>query len=283
MSEGFLEQMARGSAARVTQAKARLAERDLRVLAASSPEPVPLALDAAGFDVIAEMKRRSPAAGQLASESEATVPRVGGYARAGAAAVSVLTEPSRFDGSMAHLEEAARALRPLRVPAMRKDFLLDPYQVLEARAAGAGGVLIILRMLADEQIEALLDCARETGLFALLEAFDSTDIERAHDIVDAQRSTPARTPVRILVGVNCRDLATLQVVPARLLELVALLPPSVPRVAESGVGSGADAARIARAGYDLALVGSALMTGSDPESLLRELLAAGRHARERGP
>src|SRR5262249_50500781 len=153
-------------------------------------------------------------------------------------------------------------------------------QVLEARAAGAGGVLIILRMLADEQIEALLDCAREVGLFALLEAFDSTDIERAHDIVDARQSMPGRASATILVGVNCRDLAPLQVVPARLLELVALLPRSVPRVAESGVGSGADAARIARAGYDLALVGSALMTGSDPESLLRELLAAGRLARE---
>src|SRR5262249_38267774 len=104
MSEGFLEQMARGSAARVAQAKARLAERDVRALAASSPEPVPLALHAAGFDVIAEMKLRSPAAGKLATESEATAGRVGGYARAGAAAVSVLTEPSRFDGAMEHLE-----------------------------------------------------------------------------------------------------------------------------------------------------------------------------------
>jgi indole-3-glycerol phosphate synthase len=284
MSEGFLEQMARSSAARVAHAKARLHERDLRALAAGSPEPVPLALHEAGFDIIAEMKLRSPAAGKLASdsESEATARRVGGYARAGAAAVSVLTEPSRFDGSMEHLEDAARALRPLRVPAMRKDFLLDPYQVLEARAAGAGGVLIILRMLADEQIEALLDCARDMSLFALLEAFDSADIARAHDIVDARQSTRGQAQARILVGVNCRDLVTLQVVPARLLELAALLPPSVPRVAESGVGSGADAARIARAGYDLALVGSALMTGGDPESLLRELLAAGRHAREQG-
>jgi indole-3-glycerol phosphate synthase len=275
MSEDFLEQMARGSATRVVQAKARIPERDLRARAASSPAPVPLALDAAGFDIIAEMKLRSPAAGQLGSVADDSAGRVQGYARAGAAAVSVLTEPSRFDGSMEHLADAARVLRSLRVPAMRKDFLVDPYQVLEARAAGAGGALIILRMLADEQIEALLDCARETGLFALLEAFDAADIERAHDIVDERRHAPGQ----ILVGVNCRDLTTLQVVPARLLELAPLLPRSVPRVAESGVGSAADAARMARAGYELALVGSALMTGSDPQGLLRELLAAGRHAR----
>jgi indole-3-glycerol phosphate synthase len=283
MSEDFLEQMARGSAARAAQAKARIAEPDLRALAASSPPPVPLALDAGGFDIIAEMKLRSPAAGKLGSVADDTAGRVQGYARAGAAAVSVLTEPSRFDGSMEHLADAARVLRPLGVPAMRKDFLVDPYQVLEARAAGAGGVLIILRMLADEQIEALLDCARETGLFALLEAFDAADIERAHDIVDARRHARGQMLAQILVGVNCRDLTTLQVVPARLLELADLLPHSVPRVAESGVGSAADAGRVADAGYDLALVGSALMIGSDPQALLRELLASGRHVRhERG-
>src|SRR4029077_7556 len=174
---------------------------------------------------------------------------------------------------LSHLQMAARALGPAQVPAMRKDFLVDPYQVVEARAAGAGGVLVILRMLARERIDTLLECAGSLGLFVLLEAFDESDIEQMHDIVRAH----ARAV--LLAGVNCRDLATLQVVPQRLEELVRLLPATLPRVAESGVGSAEDARRVAVAGYDLALVGSALMQGGDPRGLAEAMLAAGRSAR----
>lgn len=338
MSGGFLEQMARGSAERVAQAKSRLGEGELLARARALPPPLPLALDARGFDLIAEVKLRSPAAGRFAPPSPPVPPggaappsrpvppggaappnrepaaaardlapaarelteRVEGYARAGAAAVSVLTEPERFDGALEHLQAAAQALDALRVPAMRKDFLVDPYQVLEARVAGAGGVLVILRMLSESQAAALLDCARDMGLFVLLEAFDEADIDRAHAIVET-RLAPARArrnaapeaaraagaagplvsgaaPITLLVGLNCRDLDTLQVVPGRLESLAGRLPVRVPRVAESGVGSAADAARVAAAGYDLALVGSALMTGGDPATLVRDLLAAGRGA-----
>ncbi len=278
MSVGFLEQMARSSAARVDEARARVREAELRARALDTPRPSRLALAAEGFDLIAELKLRSPAAGRLAAagagDSAAEVAtRVLSYARAGAAAVSVLTEPARFDGSLEHLEAAARATS---VPAMRKDFLVDPYQVLEARAAGAGGVLVILRMLTDAAVAALLDCAHELGLFVLLEAFDEADIERAHAIVDARRDAPRGS---LLVGLNCRDLDTLQVVPGRLEALGERLPTQVPRVAESGVGSAEDAARVAAAGYDLALVGSALMTGADPAALVRDMLAAGRRAK----
>src|SRR5262249_56788312 len=129
---------------------------------------------------------------------------VDAYAGAGAAAVSVLTEPTRFDGSLAHLTAAVQALAPRSVPAMRKDFLVDPYQVFEARAAGAGGVLVILRMLAKEDTRALIDCAGALGMFVLLEAFDARDIALMHELIDAQRGA---TP--LLAGVNCRDLATL--------------------------------------------------------------------------
>src|SRR6267154_2595268 len=94
----------------------------------------------------------------------------------GAAAVSVLTEPSRFDGSLEHLRQASQVLAPLGAPAMRKDFLVDPYQILEARAAGAGGVLVILRMLPHRRIGELLNVAAEHGLFVLLEAFDEADL-----------------------------------------------------------------------------------------------------------
>ena len=271
---GFLSQMAAASQARVRTAKARISEAALLERAGATPAPPPLRHAAQGFDLIAELKLRSPAAGALGALDISVAGRVTAYARAGAAAVSVLTEPSRFDGSLDHLTDAAQALAPLGVPAMRKDFLVDTYQVLEARAAGAGGVLLILRMLSRDTLAALIECARKHGLFVLLEAFDADDVARLHEVIaaDAGRST-------LLAGVNCRDLTSLQVFPARLLELAPLLPRGVPHVAESGVESPADARRMATAGYGLILVGSVLMLGADPGALAQALLAAGRAAR----
>jgi indole-3-glycerol phosphate synthase len=281
--------MATSSHERLQAAKRACSEAALLQKALATAPPPRLTASPARFDLIAELKLRSPAVGQLKSSDENVAGRVTTYARAGAAAVSVLTEPSRFDGSMAHLETVSRALVPLSVPAMRKDFLVDPYQVIEARVAGAGGVLIILRMLPRAGIEALLDCARTLGLFVLLEAFDEADIEAMHDIIGAsarrwasQHTAPSQdaaagqdTPP-LLAGLNCRDLATLQIVPQRLIELAPLLPANVPRVAESGVVSPDDAARVAKAGYEYALVGSALMQGGDPHVLAAAMLKAGR-------
>jgi indole-3-glycerol phosphate synthase len=270
----FLEEMAAGSRARVRSALTRRSRAGLESAARLAPAPPPLRLDASGFDLIAELKLRSPAAGELRPAGEDLAARVACYARAGAAAVSVLTEPSRFDGSLEHLGAAAQVLRSRGVPAMRKDFIVDPYQVFEARAAGAGGVLVILRMLPQEETRALVDCASALGLFVLLEAFDARDIALLHEVLAAHRGTSP-----LLAGVNCRDLATLEVVPARLVELAPLLPAHVPRVAESGVTTAADARAVAAAGYSLALVGSALMRGDDPGALAAALLAAGRAAR----
>jgi indole-3-glycerol phosphate synthase len=271
VSGGFLEEMARASRERVRLARHLLTETALEVAARRAPAPPALRLHPSGFDLIAELKLRSPATGALGAAGDDLMARVGAYARGGAAAVSVLTEPSRFDGALEHLTHAARQLVPLSVPAMRKDFLVDPYQVLEARAAGAGGVLVILRMLSRSEIDALLDCAASLGLFVLLEAFDAADIELMHELIDSDGGAS-----QLLAGVNCRDLGTLQVVPARLIELAPLLPAGVPRVAESGVGTAADARRVHAAGYQLALVGSALMRGNDPQALTAQLLAAAR-------
>ena len=272
MSADFLQQMAESSRERVRIAQRSVSDAALLDLAQATPLAPALQRHRVGFDLIAEMKLRSPAAGQLKSGDEDVPARVTAYAQAGAAAVSILTEPSRFDGSLAHLQAGARTLAPLRVPAMRKDFLVDPYQVLEARIAGAGGVLVILRMLPRPHIEALLEQARTLGLFVLLEAFDEQDLEQMHDLVATDRGGV------VLAGVNCRDLVTLQVVPHRLEQLARLLPATVPRVAESGVGSAEDARRVSAAGYDLALVGSALMQGGDPRALAAAMLAAGRAA-----
>jgi len=285
VSEDFLQVMAHASRARVEQAQREVPLAKLLEQAQQLPPPPPLNLSAQGFDLIAELKIRSPAAGQLGAVDENVGARVQRYARAGAAAVSVLTEPSRFDGSLEHLQMATQALSSTGVPAMRKDFLVDPYQVLEARVAGAGGVLVILRMLHLDVINALLDQAKHLGMFVLIEAFDERDIERAHAIVDARFATRPKIPTplpnqdHLLVGINCRDLVTLKVVPGRLEQLGHLLPTHVPRVAESGVATPEDARRIASVGYDLALVGSALMTGNDPAAIVQSMLAAGRAVR----
>jgi indole-3-glycerol phosphate synthase len=269
----FLDRMAAASRERVQAARSACPQAELLARAVDTPSPPGLRLQPGGFDLIAELKLRSPAVGRLRGPDEDVVSRVTAYARAGAAAVSVLTEPTRFDGSLQHLKAAAQALSPLGVPVMRKDFLVDPYQVLEARLAGAGGVLAIVRMLSGPELEALVQQARALELFVLLEAFDERDLERLDGVL-RRLGTGG-----LMAGVNSRDLTTLQVVPSRLAELARYLPTGVPRVAESGVGSPEDARRMAEAGYDLALVGSALMSGDDPAALAGAMLRAARGAR----
>jgi indole-3-glycerol phosphate synthase len=269
---GFLDSMAQSSAQRVLAASRGETLAQLRRRAFAVPQGPSLRLSSEGFDVIAEIKLRSPAAGQLGETSDDWLGRALAYCRGGAAAVSVLTEPSRFDGSLEHLQRAAQALRPWGVPAMRKDFLVDPYQVAEARAAGAGGVLLIVRMLTPQRLGELLDAAAEFGLFVLLEAFDGDDLRRAAEVLHGRE----RQTAPILIGINSRDLQTLEVVPERFASLAPLLPRGWPAVAESGVASAADAKRMQRLGYRLALIGTALMTSSAPAGLLSEIFGATR-------
>jgi len=158
------------------------------------------------------------------------------------------------------------------VPAMRKDFLFDPYQVVEARVAGAGGVLVILRMIDRGRIVELLDCAAMLKLFVLLEGFDEQDLALGAEIV-AERKAHTES---LLIGLNARNLDTLQVVPDRLKDLAPKLAPGVPHVAESGVGTPEDAAALATAGYQLALIGTALMSTPNPRGLIAEMLKAAR-------
>jgi len=269
---GFLDEMARSSRARVALAKRREPQAMIEQRAASAPPAPPLRLSAAGFDVIAEIKLRSPAAGRLLLAGDDWLGRACAYGRAGAAAVSVLTEPSQFDGSPLHLERAAAALAPLGVPAMCKDFLVDPYQLSQARALGAGGALIILRMLSRAQASEMLDAACRHGLFVMLEAFDAAELAQAGELA-AQYHDRAHG---VLIGLNCRDLQTLKVVPQRFFDLAGSLPPSSPVVAESGVAAPEEAAALRKLGYRLALVGSALMASEDPCRLIANILRAAR-------
>jgi indole-3-glycerol phosphate synthase len=268
----FLAGMAVASRARLEAQRAAESEAALLARARAAPTAPALKLSPLGFDLIAEVKLRSPAAGTLADAATDVAACARRYAAAGAAAVSVLTEPQRFDGSLAHLEQVTAALGG-QLPALRKDFLVDPYQVAEARAAGAGGVLLILRMLPHAQLEALLGRAAELKMFALLEAFDEADIDWGAELCSRYRAK-----LQLLLGVNCRDLVTLKVVPGRLEMLARRLPVGVTWVAESGIDSPAAAARVAAAGYQVALIGSALMSAEEPAALAGSMLRAGREA-----
>jgi len=270
----FLDDMAESSRQRLQAARSALPQRTLVERCRELPPALPLARGGA-FDLIAELKLRSPALGQLAEAGTDRGARVATYAHAGACAVSVLTEPDRFGGSLEHLQQAAARLAPLGVPVMRKDFLVDPYQLYEARSAGAGGALLIVRMLTDVQLAEMLECAGSLGLFILLETFDEEEIDRAAAAIGAATAESGQ----LLIGINSRDLQTLEVVPERLGALASRLPSRWPRVAESGLETPDDAAAMARAGYDLALVGGALMRSPDPAGLLRQMLEAGRRMR----
>lgn len=266
VAEALLDAMARRSAERV----AAIPDPDAVWARARATPPAP-ALSRDGFVLIAEVKRRAPSVGALDADPDPTGARVVEqaltYARAGASAVSVLTEPDRFDGALAHLGAAAAMLRPHGVPAMRKDFLVHPVQVAEARACGAGGVLVIVRMLSRAALEALLDAADALGMWVLVECFDAADAAVAAELFAARPG--------LLVGVNTRDLRTLQVVGDRLARLAPHLPPSAPRIAESGLQTPDDVRGARALGYTGALVGSALMSAPDPEALCRALREAG--------
>jgi indole-3-glycerol phosphate synthase len=270
----FLSRMADGSRQRVLSAQAECSALALQTRVDEKPPPPTLQLSR--FDLIAEVKQRSPAAGTLTSGHFNISEQVTAYATGGAAAISVLTEPEQFHGSLDDLETAAAQLAPLGIPAMRKDFLVDAYQLLEARAAGAGGVLLIVAILNDAELTELLDAAERLGLFVLLEAFSAEDTERAAALLAHRgQSTPP-----ILFGVNCRDLTTLEIDFRRFEPLSRNLPVGFRTVAESGLKDASDAAQVAQWGYELALVGSALMSAEDPAAAVRAMLAAGRQARE---
>ena len=157
---------------------------------------------------------------------------------------------------------------------MRKDFLVEPVQIIEARAAGASGVLLIATMLDDAKLNDMLDCAFDHQLFVLLEAFDEEDLDRTSTFLERPKYQDLAQSGQLLVGVNTRNLRSLAVDPDRLAQLAARLP-AARCVAESGLLTGQDAASAAELGYHLALVGSALMRSDDPAALVAEMRAAG--------
>jgi indole-3-glycerol phosphate synthase len=207
--------------------------------------------------IIAEVKRASPSRGQL-SEIPDPAALAASYELGGASAISVLTEQRRFGGSLADLESVRDAVS---LPVLRKDFISDPYQVFEARAAGADIVLLIVAALDQPRLQELYTLVTQLGMTALVEAHDADEVSRALDIGAG------------LVGVNARDLNTFELDQDLFGRLADRIPSGVIRVAESAVKSVADVAHYRQAGADVVLVGEALVIGGDPVTALQEFRA----------
>lgn len=213
------------------------------------------ALASGSIGVIAEFKRRSPSAGALRADAD-LYEIVRAYERGGAVALSVLTEGPNFDGSLEDLR-AARAACEL--PILRKDFIVDPYQLHEARAAGADAVLLIVAALESGELGSLHDAARAMGLDVLVEVHDGEELQRA------------LTQGADVVGINNRDLRDFSVDMERTARLMSDIPPSVTVVSESGIGTAEELGRLQQAGVHAVLVGESLMRSPDPETALRAL------------
>jgi indole-3-glycerol phosphate synthase len=247
--------------------QAEVAERrksaDLRLLeqraAAHQPRGFERALrqvSESGPAVIAELKKASPSRGLIRAEFDP--PRLArSLEAAGAAALSVLTDREYFHGSLRYLEQASSAVK---IPCLRKDFMLDEFQMLEARASCADAVLLIVAALSDVRLTSLRDEAIRSELDVLCEVHDSEELKRAVDLGFT------------IIGVNSRNLHTMQVQPETQLELGARLPQSAVRVAESGLRTPADISRMSAAGYTAFLIGESLMRQPDPAQALAVLL-----------
>jgi indole-3-glycerol phosphate synthase len=254
------------AARRAAEHRARLADsppeaaRFARELADAAPrgDAFVASLRQAGIRVIAECKRRSPSRGVLRRDYDpATIAR--GYEAAGAAAISVLTEPTFFDGSLQHLQQVRHSVT---LPILRKDFVTTDFQILEARAAGADAVLLIVAALHDGELAALITAVRDAGMAALVEVHDQPELERA---VSAGAA---------LIGVNSRDLRTLAVDTGLFDRLARFLPPGLTMIAESGLRAADDLARLHALGYDAFLIGERLMTEPSPGAALSALRLA---------
>jgi indole-3-glycerol phosphate synthase len=255
-------------AAAIDRVKALHPHRDaIERSAAAAPAPPGFANALTGrtVAVIAEIKRRSPSKGDLAPALQAPE-RAARYVAGGASALSVLTEPDRFGGSLDDLREVSASVS---VPVLRKDFIIDPIQLYEARACGASAALLIVRALAPSQLVALIASAREAGLEPLVEVREERELDRALGAG------------ALVIGVNNRNLETLEVDAGTVARIIPRIPAGLVAIAESGVTGRHDAEAAAATGADAILVGSALSVASDGAAAVRALSGVMRRARGR--
>ncbi len=257
---GILDELIDGAREGVEARKREVSQADLEAqLSGRGPDrPFQEALVRPGLSLIAEFKRRSPSVGDIAPDAD-IAGQVAAYERGGAAALSVLTDARHFGGSLGDLR-AARAATTL--PIIRKDFIVDPYQLYEAVVNGADAVLLIVRALEDRELRGLYEEARALDLDCLVEVHDAEELERALE-VDVE-----------VVGINNRDLDEQRVDIQTTFELMPDVPAGKTVVAESGISGREELAELERVGVDAVLIGGALMLAEDPEAKTRELTGA---------
>jgi indole-3-glycerol phosphate synthase len=262
----MIDQLITAAREGVEDRRAKMPQADLesRLRARGHDRPFSEALVRPGLSVIAEFKRRSPSAGEISASATVTE-QVGAYERGGAAALSVLTDERHFGGSLEDLR-AARAACSL--PILRKDFIVDPYQLLEAAVNGADAVLLIVRALEDDELREMYESARSLDLDCVVEVHDGEELERALRL-DAD-----------VIGVNNRNLDEGSVDVGTTYELMPDVPAGKTVVAESGISARGELEELERVGVDAVLIGSALMSAVDPEELTRELTGLDEGTRE---
>ena len=252
----YLDDLLAATKARVAELSAVVSEEALeqRISAAEPARGFAAALERDEIALIAEVKRASPSKGVLKDDLN---PRelAAAYRRGGAAAISVITEPDRFRGSMEDLGAASEA----GLPVLRKDFIIDAFQVFESRAWGADAILLIVRAVGDE-LSTLYRSAKSLGMDVLVEVFDEADVERALGLEPS------------LIGINHRDLGSFEVDPDRTAKLAPLIPPGCAVVALSGVEERGDVEALHAAGAAAVLVGESLVRAPDPAAKIAELL-----------
>jgi indole-3-glycerol phosphate synthase len=243
--------------ARVEESKVKVPVEGLeqRLASVEAPRGFADALRGEGISLVAEIKRATPSRGELNLNLNAAAVAAS-YALGGAAAISVLTEPEEFRGSLDDLA----ATRTAGLPVLRKDFIIDDYQVLESRAVNADAILLIVRALEDEELSSLLKAAEIVGLDVMVEVHDAPELDRA---LEAGAS---------IIGVNHRDLTTFQIDPDRTAKLAPGVPDGTLLVALSGVQTRDDVEYLEAAGADAVLVGESLVLATDPAEKIRELL-----------
>jgi indole-3-glycerol phosphate synthase len=262
----MIEQLIAAARAGVEERRSNLSQGELesRLPGRGDDRPFSEALVRPGLSLIAEFKRRSPSAGEISATAN-VAEQVGAYERGGAAALSVLTDELHFGGSLEDLR-AARAACSL--PILRKDFIVDPYQLFEAAVNGADAVLLIVRALEDDDLREMYEQARGLDLDCLVEVHDEDELERALQLdVD-------------VIGINNRNLEEGTVDVSTTYELMPDVPAGKTVVAESGISTRAELEELDRVGVDAVLIGSALMRAAEPEALTRELTGIDEGTRE---
>ena len=267
-TDNFLLTMASNSLERYQASSQKISEHQLLERCETNKPNTAFQLNKDGFTFIAEIKKASPSIGALSADNFDLCHQAQNYIAGGADIISVLTEPTRFLGSLNDLSKLSKQYP--NTPFMRKDFLVHPYQVSEACYSGAAGVLLIAGILSDAQLETMIKRAHHHHMFALVEVFNKAELEQSIGVIANLNSQPTS----IMLGVNCRDLKSLEVNFSWFEHLAEALPKDFICVAESGTNVPSDIRKIVSWGYRGALIGTTLMQSDDPAQTLLDFRQA---------